>query len=186
MTENDYSAFVEEAQDNDALAKLAALAQELYEAQLEVAKAESALKAAQARRNKLSEVTIPEAMDDAGLKNLETPSGIKLEVTSKIRGAMKGDAKDAAMDWLEKNGQGGIIKNQVIVEFGKGEDEDAIQLEEELIEEEWGDVDRKRSVHAQTLEKWIRERMEQGQPVPEELFNVYEQRTTKVKKNKDD
>jgi len=184
MTDNDYSAFVDEAQDSDALAKLAMHAQELYEAQLEVAQAESALKAAQAKRNKLAEVTIPEAMDDAGLTNLETAGGITLEVTSKIRGAMKGDAKDAAMDWLEKNGQGAIVKSQVIVEFEKGDNE-AKALEQELAKEHAG-VGRKRSVHAQTLEKWIRERKGQGQPVPEELFNVYEQRNTKVKKNKDD
>jgi len=181
---NDYSAFVDEAQDNDALAKLALLAQELYDAEQNVAKAETALKRAQAVRDKLAQVTIPEAMDDAGLKSVDTTAGITLEVTSKIRGGFKKDQKEAAMDWMVENKEGGLVVNEVTVSLPKGANDEAAALEEKL--EDYEDVKRKRSVHTQTLEKWIRERKAAGKKVPEELFNVFEQRGTKIKKSKDD
>lgn len=182
---NDYEDFIDEAEGTDALAKLGTLATELYEAEGEVSRCEETLKKAQKARDHLSQVQIPEVMEEAGLKKIETPSGITLEVISKIRGSLNAQSKNEAMNWLVENGHGGIVKHELVIALGKGDEEGAEELLSEL-ETQGRQVKDSRSVHTSTLGSWMKEQLKEGEKPPSELFNIFEQRQTKIKKKKED
>lgn len=182
---NDYADFVDETEGVEALARLNTLAQDLYDAEREVAQAEKALKAAQQKRDQLATQTIPDAMDAAGVKTFETPGGIKMTHERKIRGGVIADVKDAAFEWLVKNGHGGIVKNELVVNLGK--DSDALAAELEGDDRFDGkDVKTKRSVHHANMDSWMQAMLSAGTVPPADLFRHYEQRTVKIKKTKED
>lgn len=177
---NDYTQYVK-PQSEDAMAQLARLAQEQLEAEQEVENGEEALKKAKERLRVVSETAIPELMDQLGLTEFKTSTGLKIKVSEKIRASISAASKSAAFQWLRDNRHAAIIKRELRMEFGMGEDEIA---EKALVllrgNEEFSVVDDS-SVHNQTLTKFVSDMLKEGKPLPEDLFNVHRQRFTKVK-----
>ena len=93
--------------------------------------------------------------------------------------------RDAAHAWLRQQGHGDIIKNQVSVSFGKGEDETALETMT-LLEQEGLFPAQKESVHPSTLKAFVRERIESGDSAftvdTQKLFSVYQGKRTKITK----
>ena len=92
---------------------------------------------------------------------------------------MPEDKKIEAFKWLRDNNHGDLIKNNVSVSFGKGEDSDAVKLKAEL-EKQGLVVDQKQDIHWQTLRGFVREQMEKNQNIPSEMFGLYVANRTKL------
>ena len=72
---------------------------------------------------------------------------------------------ESAYNWLRENGLADIIKNEVAVQFGKGEDNKAEQLLT-LAEQEGYEPTQKQKVEPMTLKALYRERVEAGLDMP--------------------
>ena len=86
---------------------------------------------------------------------------------------------ELAYNWLRENGLGDIIKNEVAVQFGKGEDNKAEQLLS-LAEQEGYEPTQKQKVEPMTLKALFRERVEAGLDMPSQLFNIFIKDQTKI------
>lgn len=176
---HDYADFSAEAPSTDSLTKLGQLATELYQAEVEVALAQEALKEAQQRERDIGEYRIPELMDEIGIQEFKTKSGIKLAVSDNLRVSPPAARRQEAYDWLIARGFGDLVKRNVIVNFGRDESMQASELMEEL-DDKGLHVKEERKVESQTLKKQIRELLEAGEDVPLDLFGTTQFRKTKI------
>ncbi len=87
--------------------------------------------------------------------------------------------QDKAFTWLRNNGLGDIIKNDVTVTFGRGEDNKAADYAV-LARGQGYEPVQKIGVHPQTLKAVVRERLESGQEMPSDLFKTYAGNSTKI------
>lgn len=180
----DYTGFEDDTPEGDGeLAQLSRLAEEQRLAEQEVEEAQRQLKVKQDRLNDIAERLIPELMEQVGLNKVTTRGGLEVLVQEAIRASMgKGAEKEAATDWLEQNGHEAIIKLQVVTQFGRGDEErERAHRAVALLREAGYAASFERQVHPQTLAALIRELLEQGADVPEDMFHVHRQRRAKVK-----
>jgi hypothetical protein len=120
----------------------------------------------------LTEVSIPEAMAEAGMKKFVMEDGSMIDVKP-FYGASISKARQAeAFKWLRDHGFDDIIKNTVSVRFGRKEDELAARMIQ-LLREQGFIPEQTEKVEPQTLKAWVKERIEKGQPVDSELFGVF-------------
>ena len=168
---NDYSAFQRSAPTTEQLSQLTALILNMREAELELAKREEEQKLATERLRKVAEVDIPELMASVGLQRFTTSDGFEVRVKKHYSAAPKVADRDAAYDWLEQNGHGGLVKRTVEVGFGVGQSEDAARLVAEL-EGRFNNVAKARKVEPASLKAWAKRQIEDGIQFPRDLFGV--------------
>jgi hypothetical protein len=75
------------------------------------------------------------------------------------------DKKEGAYNWLRENGLGDLIKNEVTVSFGRGEDNKASDYAN-LAKERGFEPTQKLKVEPMTLKALFRERSENKQELP--------------------
>ena len=134
---------------------------------------------------KLSGEIIPEKMAELGMTATEMYDGSKVQVVEDIYVSIPKDLSKskACYEWLDDNGLGDIIKNQVGMSFGKGEGNKAKHLEESI--KEMGLIPEvKVSVHPSTLKATIRKWHEEGKSVPDNTFSLFIGQKTKITKKK--
>lgn len=159
---------------------LSSLANLLVEADEEVEKAESALKAKKETARRLREEALPAAMQEVGMAKVTLESGKTISVALEVYASITNEKKPAAFQWLESHGFGGLIKTSVSVEYGKGEIEEARKLQSRLQSEGvMSEIDR--SVHAGTLKAFLKEQLKDGKEVPLDLFGAMPVWVAKVK-----
>ena len=87
--------------------------------------------------------------------------------------------REEAYKWLRENGLGDIIKNNVSVTFGRGEDDKAQQLLD-LAASNGFEPNQKSDVAWNTLTALFQERVESGLDMPSEVFSTWIKDTTKI------
>lgn len=178
--DTDYSAYVGVGHNRPSdMVELSKLVEKTYDAQVKVEKLEADLKEAKEELRQLSEKRLPEKMDEIGVADYTTSTGIYVEVREKVRGSLPVENKSKGFDWLEKNGYEGLIEMEVVVPYKRGELSKAQELVKELNE---GDriASLERNVHHARLDGFIREQLAQGKDIPLDIFGVYRQRVAKV------
>lgn len=153
----------------------------------EVLMLEIQLKDKKRKLNDIETRELPEAMDRVGLSEFKTVNGTKVGIKPFYNASIPADRKDEALDWLEVNDHGGIIKTDVKTSFGKGEHEFAkafLQFARGFNEHPV-DPEMTRGVHAQTLKAFVREMMESGATIPLDLFGVHMGRKAVIKRAKE-
>ena len=116
---------------------------------------------------------------EQGLSSLKLADGSAVEVKKSYSCTIKKDDVESAYQWLRENGLGDLIKNEVAVTFGKGEDNKAQQLLD-LAEQEGYEPQQKSKVEPMTLKALFRERVEAGLDMPSNLFNIFIKDQTKI------
>lgn len=168
-----------EGPTQEQFAKLNALAQELNIAELRVVQAEADLKRAKAGVVEIAEVQLVELMEEMGLEDFTTSSGLKAKLKTSIFASIPVAKQVEALKWLDDNGHAGLIKTQVVAKFTRGEAERARSVAEDLVAQ--GIIAAaKEGVHPQTLGAWVREQLEGGENIPLDLFGVHRRRSVKV------
>jgi hypothetical protein len=137
-----------------------------------ISKAELKLKLWKEQYVRLAQVDLPEAMRIAGIAQMSTDDGFKVEVKDEIYASISEKNKVEAHAWLVEHDFGDIIKTDVTVKFGRGEHEKVELLLEELQTEGYQNFNLKEAVHPQTLKAFLREQLAAGKDVPLELFGV--------------
>jgi hypothetical protein len=171
--------------DQQSLESVSTLLQEQLKIETEIEIAELELQNKKEKFRKLSEEIIPSKMTELGMTSTTMLDGSKVDVVENIYVSIPKDPDKsrACYNWLEDNGLGDIIKNQVGMSFGKGENEDAKKLEDTI--KDLGFIPEvKVSVHPSTLKATVRQLVKDGRSVPDNVFNLFIGQKTKITKKK--
>ena len=133
--------------------------------------------------DRLSGEVIPTMMTEMGLSELKLQDGSHLKVSTSYKAHITEANKEMAFNWLRDNGLGDIIKNEISVSFGRGEDNKAAHYAE-LAKGQGLEPTQKLKVEPMTLKALVRERIEAGKSMPTELFGVFSENKTTIKRNK--
>ena len=178
-----------EADQQDAMKKtegiqsLADQVERLEGVDSEIEDEESRLKLLKKKRDHISGEVIPTMMSEMGLAELKLHDGSHLKVSTSYRATITEANKEAAFNWLRENGLGDIIKNEISVSFGRNEDNKAADYAE-LAKGQGFQPTQKMKVEPMTLKALVRERIEAGKEMPTEIFGVYSENKTTIKRNK--
>jgi hypothetical protein len=153
--------------------------QQLKNLEDEIRNAEEGVKKLKEQARIISELEIPSMMKEMNITKLKLSDGESVEVGKFYSASIPAEKQDEAFIWLRNNGLGDIIKNDITVTFGRGEDNKAAQYAV-LARGQGFEPVQKIGVHAQTLKALVRERMESGLDVPSDLFKPYEGNRTKI------
>lgn len=174
----DYSDDLTEPTSND-LAELSSLANDLYLAQLDVAEKKRELEEVQARADDIAQVQIPGLMETIGIEEFTTTSGVKLSIKQVLRAAPPAARRAEAYAYLRERGFGDLVKRNIVVGFGRGEEDAAAALVADLDGKGFRTKDEEK-VEPQTLKKWVKDQLAAGVHVPADLFGVREFREAKI------
>ena len=131
----------------------------------------------------MSGEVIPTMMQEMNLSTLKLSDGSSVEVKPIYGASISPAKKEEAFNWLRNNGLGDLIKNEITVSFGRNEDNKAQQYAV-LAKGQGFEPVQKLKVEPMTLKSLVRERLESGQEMPSDLFNVFAGNRTKVTRSK--
>ena len=131
----------------------------------------------------ISGEVIPTMMSEMGLSELTLKDNTKLKVSTSYKAHISEANKEMAFNWLRENGLGDIIKNEISVSFGRNEDNKAADYAE-LAKSSGFQPTQKMKVEPMTLKALVRERLESGKEMPTEIFGVFTENKTTVKRSK--
>jgi len=126
---------------------------------------------------------IPTMMQEMNISTLKLADGSSVEVKPIYGASISPAKKEEAFDWLRNHGLGDLIKNEITVSFGRNEDNKAIAYAN-LAQGQGFQPVQKLKVEPMTLKALVRERLESGQEMPTELFNVFAGNRTKITRSK--
>ena len=162
---------------------LADQVEKLEELQSRLQTQEQVMKDTKKQIEKLSGDIIPTMMSEMGLAELKLQDGSHLKVSTSYRATITEANKESAFNWLRNNGLGDIIKNEISVSFGRNEDNKAAHYAE-LAKGQGFQPTQKMKVEPMTLKALVRERIEAGLEMPTEIFGIFSENKTTIKRNK--
>jgi hypothetical protein len=143
-----------------ALVKITAMVQSQRAAEKALADAEVELKKRKEALFKIESEDLPELIRESGLTSVTLEDGTAVKVVDEISCGVSAERKAEAYDWLRAHDAGGLIKVQVGVSFGKGDEQKAAKLLQDLIKKFGAEAAfDKEVVHYQTLKAYIKDRI---------------------------
>lgn len=124
-------------------------------------------------------------LQEAGVKGLVLENGASLKIKDELKcPSMAADSeyRPKVVEWMEKNGHGGVVKNEVSVPFSKGDE--AVKLLEEFLAEKKIAFEKYSTIHHKTLGKIIDEILKSGDELPMRDLGIQEFKTVKVSHGK--
>jgi hypothetical protein len=164
----------------DDLATLKELGDTLSGLDNQVIQAEEEVSRLKATRKQVAEELIPDLMNKVGLKLVQLENGTKIKVDEFVDARIK-DA-NIAFEWLRETNNESIIKNQISVSLGRGDDDKAQEVIQ-LLKENDVEADLKITVHNQTLKAFCRDALdnpELAESLPREAFGIYQGKRAKI------
>ena len=117
------------------------------------------------------------------MTKLKLRDGESVEIKKIYGASIPHESQQEAFQWLREHDLGDIIKNDITVTFGRGEDNKAATYAV-LARGQGYEPVQKIGVHPQTLKAVVRERLESGQEMPSDLFKTYAGNSTKITRRK--
>lgn len=164
------------------MAQLVGLADKQESLEAEIETLGETLESKKEELRKLANVEIPGLL--SGLTgSLRLPDGRTIELAEYIRASIAGDKAGPATEWMEEKGHGNLIKREFIISFNKEDEAWAKKFERDLARRKKPlAVKIKRTVHHKTLEAWVKEQLAKGVALPKDVFGIYHQKVSKVKR----
>lgn len=157
------------------------------------------MKAIDERYKQLQLELLPDIMLAIGVKKFSLSSGFIIEVKDFVRGSIPtltqinqaddldratlASRREQALTWLRAHNAESIIKNQVVAEFGKGQDADAKKLFAQISDAGFK-VKCEEEVNFQTLNSYLKTELAAGHPVPQEPFDLFVGKKAELKSKK--
>lgn len=180
--EKEFASNLEKA-DGGVLKTVSELARAIAAKEAQVADLDRQLKDAKKELLKLTDEDLPASMAEMGLASFTLDDGSQIDVKPTYGASILVDNRPKAYEWLRDHGYDDIIKNNVSVSFGRGED-DLANAFKAVAEKEGYLPQQETSIHAGTLKAFVRERIEAGDEFPMELFGAYVGQRAFIKKGK--
>jgi hypothetical protein len=169
--------------DQQGLTSVAALARQIRDKEENISKLEDTLKAEKKALLKLTDEEMPAMLAEIGISSFSLDDGSTVEVKQTYGASILMDNRPAAYEWLRDNGYDDIIKNTVLCQFGRGEDDQASAFA--AFAQQQGYVpEQKTEIHPQTLRAFVKERVEEGDAFPMELFGAWVGQRAVIKRGK--
>ena len=167
--------------ENTDINSLAIHVDKLTELQKAIKHTEKQIEDLKEQYEKISSEVIPNILAEQGLSSLKLADGTVLEVKTKYRCTLPKDLdkREKAYQWLREQGLDDIIKNNVIITFGRGEDNKAQQMLD-LAASKGYEPHQKSDVAWNVLTALYKERVEAGLDMPSDLFHLYAKDETKL------
>ena len=160
-----------EATDNE-LSVVSNLANKQLQVGSELAELEGAVKAKKEELRLISEQELPDAMQAAGLNEIVLSSGEKISIGEFYSAHISKANQEVAYEWLVSNGHEGLIKNEVLMRFGRDENE-VVKETVSNLKARGLSPEVRQSVHPSTLKAFVREQLTSGNDIPTEPFGIY-------------
>ena len=162
---------------------VASLARDIRSTEEVISDLEEVLKTTKAKLLKMTDEELPALMEEMGISSLTLDDGSVVKVTRTYGGSILVENRPKAYEWLREHGYDDIIKNTVMCQFGRGEDDRAKGFAEFAAENGFA-PEQKTEIHSQTLRAFVKERIEKGDAFPMELFGAYIGQRAIIKKGK--
>ena len=168
---------------SDELDGVSRLAQEAADLEREIADVEQKLKDKKKALYKITDERLPEALEEMNLQKFTLTDGSEISVKPIYAASIPKDRRDEAFQWLRDHEFGDLVKNNVTVTFGRGEDDTAKDFigfcgERGFVPSQI------EKVEPMTLKAWLRERVEEGDPIPLDLFGAFISQRATIKRSK--
>lgn len=178
----------------NAIEDIAALAAFQLALEARVAEKEAELKTVKEALKGVSERDLPNAILALGVAEVPLADGSKVKVSTSVEASISEAKKPMAFEWLREHEHGHIIKRELAIYFGVGEDELAQTVLDAMKEKAPNNqLESGESIHAGTLKKFVREKLVAEAEVlkdnpeailndalPRELFGVFIKNTSKI------
>lgn len=151
--------------------RLSGLIKESMEIDKKIAEAEQYLKDLKFKKRKVNEEDIPNLMQEMDMDSV-TVDGNKVSLRQFVHARIPDEKKQEAYNWLRSIGEGDIIKNDITVSFGSGQDNVAGAVMDDLTNQGLEPA-QKTHIHAMTLKAWVKSRIESGKDIDFDTFGVY-------------
>jgi hypothetical protein len=165
------------------LSTIAELAVAIRTSEDHIANLENLLKEKKRELLKLTDEDLPSMLQEIGLSEFKLEDGSQVTIKPTYGASIKVEDRPQAYEWLRENGYDDIIKNTVTCAFGRGEDDNASAFAA-LAEKEGFIPSQKEEIHSSTLRAFIKERVENGDEFPSELFGAYVGQRAVIKRSK--
>ena len=168
---------------SDELDGVSRLAQKAADLEREIADVEQKLKDKKKALYKITDEQLPEALEEMNLQKFTLTDGSEISVKPIYAASIPKDRRDEAFQWLRDHEFGDLVKNNVTVTFGRGEDDTAKDFIG-LCGEQGFVPSQIEKVEPMTLKAWLRERVEEGDPIPLDLFGAFISQRATIKRRK--
>jgi len=170
------------AVDTDNTKALSTLVRQLEEVTDDIDQAELHLKKLKQERQRIAMESIPAVMDEMDVTRLDVGE-VSVQLKPFVSASIPVDRREEAYEWLRNHGLDDIIKNDVVLSFGRGEDDTANTVMLDL-ENKGFHPESKTHIHASTLKAFVKERVENGKPIDLDLFGAFVAKTADIKRKK--
>jgi hypothetical protein len=163
-----------EINDSDILGRISKLADRMHELDKEIAKSEQETKRLKAQHDQISQEQLPELFQQVGMDELTTngKARLPLKLKHEVYTSISKGRKPRAIAWLDENGQGGMIRRKVVIEFDKTQQEKVDKLLR-LIGKGWPNNRTELDVHAATVKAFVKQQLADGKEIPFDVFGVH-------------
>ena len=148
----------------------------------EVSELEANLKAKKEELRLTSEQELPDAMQSAGLTQITLSTGEKISINEFYNAHISKANQEKAYEWLVSNGHEGLIKNEVLLKFGREESE-VVDETVSALQSRGLSPEVRQSVHPSTLKAFVKEQFTSGNDIPTEPFGIYIGTKATIKKD---
>jgi len=148
----------------------------------QVATLEEDLKAKKEELRLTSEQELPDAMQSAGLNQIVLSTGEKISINEFYNAHISKANQEVAYQWLVENGHEGLIKNEVLLKFGREESE-VVSETVYALQSRGLSPEVRQSVHPSTLKAFVKEQFTSGNDIPTEPFGIYIGTKATIKKD---
>jgi hypothetical protein len=163
------------AKVRDGIKEMVQIIEFIEKAEGDLAAAKNALQAIRTRK-------LPDLMAEIQSDHF-THNGWEIKVSEFVSGSIpkEGEPRKIALDWLVNNDGDGIIKTTIQLEFGKTQHKEADKLAKDLVKQ--GHAPKMNlGVNSQTLCRWARERLRNGEALEPEILGLSMGKVVKPKK----
>lgn len=169
-----------QALTNEKMRELTELSNELKGQREKIIDIEDKLKKARIAERDLSEGKIPQLMTEIGVERIDLKDGGSVIIKEDLKININNGNRTRVMDFIRKEGDSAIIKNEVSVIFGKGEEEEADRCFMNL-DKSHENVSRGSTVNTGTFKSMVKELIENGVNVPFKELGIFNYRMTVIK-----
>lgn len=165
----------------EGMSRIASLVKQQLALEARVSDLEQELTGAKKDLKEVAENQLPAAMAEYGMAKVKMDDGSEISVSKFYSASIPKARQEEAFDWLRDNGHDSLIKNQVSISFGRSEDAVAQKLMDKLQADGY-ETQQKVWVEPMTLKAFVKEQVEEGAPIPSDLFGIYIGEQAKIKR----
>ena len=165
---------------NIQIKELSELCSDALRLQKEIDQGEEMVKQLKNELHVLNTKVIPDLMLSLGVKSQTLIDGSSVEIGKFMNGGLpKDDRRGRALKWLEDHDGADIIKQHINMRFGR-ESYKLVKKVLAALDRLEVEYESDKSVHPQTLYKYARERLENGEDIPLDLLGLFTGRVAKI------